>query len=301
MFAVPEYPNNKVIHNWRFFIRAGKAATGPPVGQEFSKLGLKTMEFTKAFNDRTKPVFKDDIDVIVRFQVFFDKSYNYRIEPPPTAWFILKACRLKRRESGSTGIKGSICSLITLEMIYEIAKMKQFNWSTPEYPPIETRVRRIAGQCRGMGIGIIGVDCPSSPVKGIPPKQLEEQNAKYRAEQMELYNKLKYEELERAPLIERLHCPNMDSLTYDQIKEGLRDPNMFSALWKASQPKSGHSYSEHDQRMALRAISTRRRMKEDMTLDEAKVYFSNWRLPAIERNKQLSGEQNHINFWSRSI
>eukprot|EP00758_Cryptobia_borreli_P016351 Tbor_TRINITY_DN6104_c1_g2::TRINITY_DN6104_c1_g2_i2::g.21834::m.21834 len=85
-------------------------------------------------------------------------------------------------------------------------------------------------------------------------------------EQMRRHNKLKYEELERAPLIERLHCPNMDSLTYDQIKEGLRDPNMFSALWKASQPKSGHSYSEHDQRMALRAISTRRWMKEDMSL-----------------------------------
>uniref|UniRef100_A0A0A9WML1 Large ribosomal subunit protein uL11m n=1 Tax=Lygus hesperus TaxID=30085 RepID=A0A0A9WML1_LYGHE len=127
IFAVPPFPNKAVMHNWRFFIKAGKAATGPPVGQEFSKIGLKVMDFVKSFNDRTKPLFKDDIDLIVRIQVYFDKSYIYRIEPPPVTWFIMRAVRKKRGQTGNTHDKGYFTCLMTLEMCYEIAKMKQFN------------------------------------------------------------------------------------------------------------------------------------------------------------------------------
>ena len=298
MFAVPEYPNKKVLHNWRFFIKAGKAATGPPVGQEFSKMGLKTMDFTKGFNDRTKPVFKDDIDVIVRIQVFFDKSFNYRIEPPPTAWFILKACRIKRRETGPVNSKGQYSGLVTLEMLYEIARMKQWDWGNPEYPPIETRVRSIAGQCRQMGIAVIGVDCPSSPVKGMTPKQYADECAKYREIHMQQYEELKQKELEeRASHLDRLHTPNLDKLPYEKLEEGLVDAKMLAALWTATHPKSPHGPTDTDAQLARRALVHRKWMHKDMHLDEARAMFSNWHLPTLERKAQLDGISK--GYWSR--
>ncbi|ORC87167.1 putative ribosomal protein L11 [Trypanosoma theileri] len=300
IFAVPDFPGKRVMHNWRFFIKAGKAATGPPVGQEFSKLGLKAMDFAKAFNDRTKPHFKDDVELIVRIQVYFDKTYMYSIEPPPTAWFILRALRKKRRETGPVSIRGCYCALMTLEMAYEIAKMKPKNWGKPEYPLLETRVRRVVGQARRMGVCFIGVDTPgSSPVKGMTERQYAEESAKYRKIHAEQYTALKQRELQEAPLIERLHRPNMTPLTEAQIEEGLRDANLMHALWKASHPKSPYHRDLQQREMARRYLNARGWLK-DMTLDEMQVVFMNHRLPDIERSHQMDdGKMDEHVYWSR--
>lgn len=286
IFAVPEFPSKLVLHNWRFFIKAGKAATGPPVGQEFSKLGLKVMDFTKAFNDRTKPVLKEEAELMVRIQVYFDKSYAYRIEPPATAWFLLRAIRKKRRESGSVMIKGHYCAYMTLEMVYEIAKMKQMSWGRWDYPPIETRVRRIAGQARRMGICMIGVDTISSPVKGQTEKQYEADCAKYRAIHMEQYKALKDKELESAPLLERMHRPDLSKLTPNQLQEGLVDPTLFQALWVASQPHNAAAKDARNREMAMKYMNSQGWFK-DMTTDELKTVFFNWKLGDAERARAL--------------
>lgn len=298
IFSVPEFPGKKVMHNWRFFIRAGKAATGPPVGQEFSKLGLKVMDFTKAFNDRTKPIFKDDVDLIVRIQVYFDKSFNYRVEPPPTAWFLLKAIRKKRRETGLVQLRGCYCAYITLEMIYEIAKMKQMIWEKWDYPPIETRVRRIAGQARRMGVAILGVDTPNSPIKGMTEKQYEADCAKYRAIHMQQYEELKHKELLEAPLMERIHRPDISGLSEKQLQDGLLDPKLFNELWKASHPKSKFHSSQQEREMALKYINTRGWLKE-MTPEEIQLVFFNKNLGAKERAAQLSQEAAEETYWGR--
>lgn len=297
MFAHPDFPNKKVIHNWRFFVRAGKCATGPPVGQEFSKMGLKVMDFTKAFNDKTKPVFKDDVDLIVRFQVFFDKSYNYRMEPPPTAWFLLKVLRLKRRETAFVMQAGSWSALITLEMIYEIARMKQFDWSRPESTMIEARVRAIAGQCRRMGIAVIGVDCPSSPVKGMTQQQYDEQSEKYRVEQMVQYEEFRAKQIAEAPLIERLHKPDLTVLTHEQIKEGLLDPSLFSKLWKATDRVS--YYTNEQREKARTSLVHSKWMRDGMTLEESRALFANWRLPTLERKNQENIAKSEQKYWAR--
>lgn len=284
---MPVFPCKSVLHNWRFFIKAGKAATGPPVGQEFSKLGLKAMDFAKSFNDRTKPLFKDDIELIVRIQVYFDKSYQYRIEPPPTAWFLLRAIRKKRGATGPVSLRGYYCGLITLEMCYEIAKMKQMSWGKVEYPPIEVRVRRIMGQARRMGIAIIGVDTAhSSPVKGLTEKMYREQSEAYRAVHMKQYEAWKAKELTEAPLIERLHRPNMSPLTNGQIVDGLGDANLFHALWQATSPASPFLRDIQAREMARRHLNTRGWFA-DMTAEEMRVVFLNYRLNDTERKRQL--------------
>jgi ribosomal protein L11 len=289
IFAVPEFPSKIVLHNWRFFIKSGKAATGPPVGQEFSKLGLKVMDFTKAFNDRTKPVLKEEAELMVRIQVYFDKSYSYRIEPPPTAWFLLRAIRKKRRDTGRVLTKGHYAAYITLEMIYEIAKMKQTTWSRWDYPPIEVRARRIAGQARRMGICIIGVDTPSSPVKGMTEKQYEAESAKYREIHMKQYAELKGKELESAPLLDRMHQPNLAKLTPTELQQGLMNPNLFQALWVASQPENTAVRDIRNREMAMKYLNAQGWFR-DMSLQELQTVFFNWKLGDAERARALAAE-----------
>jgi ribosomal protein L11 len=301
IFFKPEFPNKKVVHNWRFFIKSGKAATGPPIGQEFSKLGLKAMDFCKAFNDRTKPVFKEDIDLVCRVQVYFDKTYSWSVSPPPTSWFIMRAVRRKRRETGMTQQTGRFCCYMTLEMAYEVAKMKQYNWNNPEYPPIESRVRSVVGQARRMGIAVIGVDTHSSPVKGVTAAAYEKQAAAYRAEQWAQWEALKQTELDGAPLIERLHRPNLNGLKFDQLEEGIADPQMMHALWRATHPKSKYLRDMKEQDAALKLMRSKSWIGAGMSADEARALFLNWKLPSVERVRQLHGVESEeaSAFWSR--
>ena len=294
IFAYPPYPHKLVIHNWRFFVRAGKCATGPPVGAEFTKMNLKIMDFAKAFNDRTKPVFKEDIDLQVRVQVYFDNTFTYRLEPPPTAWFILRAVRKKRRETGLS--KGFHICYITLEMVYEIAKMKQYSWKDVEVPRLEQRVRAIACQCRHMGICVLGVDTHSSPIKGLTPKQYEEQSEEYRTVHRQQYENLVQEQLQQAPLLDKLHRPNLNLLNYKQLEDSLANPDLLSQLWKATTPNRFYSHSNAE--LARRHLNVQGWFR-DMTAEEMRMAFFNWQLPQKERHNQLENESTQQSYWSR--
>ncbi|EPY30702.1 ribosomal protein L11 [Strigomonas culicis] len=182
-------------------------------------------------------------------------------------------------------MKGHYCALITLEMCYEIAKMKQISWGKVEYPPIETRVRRVVGQARRMGVCVIGVDTHSSPVKDQTPREYEKACAAYRAVHMEQYAAFKQQELEAAPLYERLHRVNFAPLSTAQLEEGLADARLFNALWRASHPKSPYARSLRDREMARRYLNTRGWLA-DMSPDEMRTVFHNYRLPEGERRRQ---------------
>ncbi|EPY39023.1 ribosomal protein L11 [Angomonas deanei] len=259
------------------------------------------MDFAKAFNDRTKPIFKDDVELIVRIQVYFDKSFLYRIEPPPTAWFLLRAVRKKRGETGPVPLRNYYCALITLEMCYEIAKMKQISWGSVEYPPIETRVRRIVGQARRMGICVIGVDTHDSPIKGKTEKEYQKEVEAYRTVHMEQYETFKEAELQKAPLYERLHRMNFSPLRNDQIEEGLKDANLFNALWTASHPSSPYMHDIHSRETARRYLNTRGWFNE-MSAEEMRTVFLNYRLNAPEARRQLAQDPledgGHL-YWGR--
>lgn len=298
IFAVPPFPEKEVIHNLRYFVKSGKAATGPPIGQDFTKLQLKVIDFTKSFNDRTKPIFKDDVDLTVRIQVYFDRTYQYRIEPPPAAWFILRAVRKKRRETGEPNVRGSYACYATLEMLYEIAKIKQWRWSTPEYPPIETRVRSLVGQCRRMGVCVLGVDAPSSPVKGMSAAAYNAMCEEHRAIHQKQWEELRQQQLEQAPLIERIHRPNVHMMGKEKLVEGLKDPSLFGSVWRASEPRT--AYNSLDRQMAAMRHLNAKGWFHEMSLDDMRSYFFNHRIPLEERKRQLAeshfqprGRDNH--------
>lgn len=297
IFCAQPYSRKKIIHNWRFFLRPGKATSGSAVGQEFTKLGLKAMDFCKLFNDKTKPVFKDDAELMLRVQVAYDKTYTWRLESPPAAWFLMRAVRKKRRETGRVQTRGAYCAYLTLEMLYEIARHRFASFGTDpakmdgfEDINLEKRVEKLALQAREMGIAIIGVDCPSSPVSGMTPAQYNKQSDDYRAKQYECYMEFKQKQLEKAPLIERLHRPDVSRLSYDQLKTAINDPTLVDALWRATAPSSKYLRDLKDRHEALRMLQHAGWIGKDMTLEEAKAYFVNWRLPSAERMRALRGE-----------
>ena len=303
LFAHPPYPNKLVRHNWRFFVNAGKCATGPPVGQEFTKEGLKAMDFAKLFNDKTKPEFKDDVPLTCRVQVYHDKTYTWRIQPPPTAWFLLRAIRKKRRETGDprSRTRNFYTAYLTLEMVYEIAKMQQFRWNTPEAIPIETRVRRIAGQARQMGIAILGADVADSPVKGMTAAEYDKQSAKYRQEHMKQYEELRQKQLEAASPLERLHRPDMSKLTYEQLERVTEEPELAQAIWRASYPQSKYVNDTKRREAAIRMLHSRSWFR-DMDVGQMRQYFANGALPTVEQERIRNGgvESDELQaFWSR--
>eukprot|EP00760_Papus_ankaliazontas_P034952 PhM_4_TR7561/c0_g1_i1/m.18242/K02867/RP-L11, MRPL11, rplK; large subunit ribosomal protein L11 len=268
MFAPHPQPPRKVIHNFRYFIKPGKATTGPPLGPDFTKISVKAMDFSKAFNDRTKPVFKDDVDLTLRVQMYEDNSFQWRIDAPPSTWFILRAIRKKRRETS----RDKWVAYITLEMLYEIAKQKQFSWDNLEHPPIETRVRRLAGQCRMMGVCVIGVDTPDSPVHGMTEAEYQKQSEEYRKQQWEQWVKLMDEQLQNAPLYHRLHRIDFEKLSPEQVTESLRDPKMMDAMWRATRPQHPLNRDMKDQEKALMYLRTRH-LRDDLSFEETVALF----------------------------
>ena len=74
-------------------IPAGKATPAPPVGPALGQHGVNIMEFTKAFNERTK----NDVGMIIPvvITVYADRSFSFITKTPPAAVLIKKACGIE--------------------------------------------------------------------------------------------------------------------------------------------------------------------------------------------------------------
>ncbi len=128
-------------------IPAGKATPAPPVGPALGQHGVNIMEFTKAFNEKTKNDAGLIIPVIIT--VYADRSFSFVTNTPPAAVLIKKACGLDK--ASGTPNKTKVAK-ITSEQVRKIAetKMPDLNAAT-----IETAMSMIAGTARSMGIEVV--------------------------------------------------------------------------------------------------------------------------------------------------
>lgn len=128
-------------------IPAGKATPAPPVGPALGQHGVNIMEFTKAFNEKTKNDAGLIIPVIIT--VYADRSFSFVTKTPPAAVLIKKACGLDK--ASGTPNKTKVAK-ITSEQVRKIAetKMPDLNAAT-----IETAMSMIAGTARSMGIEVV--------------------------------------------------------------------------------------------------------------------------------------------------
>lgn len=128
-------------------IPAGKATPAPPVGPALGQHGVNIMEFTKAFNERTK----NDVGMIIPvvITVYADRSFSFVTKTPPAAVLIKKACGI---ETASGTPNKTKVAKITSEQIRKIAETKMPDLNAAS---IEAAMSMIAGTARSMGVEVV--------------------------------------------------------------------------------------------------------------------------------------------------
>ena len=127
-------------------IAAGKATPAPPVGTVLGPAGINLQEFCTKYNDATRDKMGDVLPVEI--SIFDDRSFDFVIKTPPTAFLLMKYAKIKK---GS--VKGSkeIVGKVTREQIKEIAEIKLPDLNCYD---IEAAIKIVSGTAKNMGIEV---------------------------------------------------------------------------------------------------------------------------------------------------
>ena len=137
----------KVAGYIKLHINAGAANPAPPVGPALGQRGVNIMEFTKAFNEKTKDKMGFKLPTIIT--VYTDKSFSFITKQPPASALLMKAAGLKK---GSDNALKNKVAKITREQLMEIVEMKIKDLNTDDK---EAALKTIAGSARSIGIEIV--------------------------------------------------------------------------------------------------------------------------------------------------
>ena len=136
----------EVVRKIKLQIQAGKATPAPPVGTVLGPAGINLQEFCTKYNDATRDKMGDVLPVEI--SIYDDRSFDFVIKTPPTAFLLKKAAKI---DKGS--VKGSkeTVATITKDQIREIAEIKlpDLNAYT-----VEEAMKIVEGTARNMGIAI---------------------------------------------------------------------------------------------------------------------------------------------------
>lgn len=127
-------------------IPAGKATPAPPVGPALGQHGLNIMEFTQAFNERTRD--KGDTIIPVEITVYEDRTYTFKLKTPPAAILIKKALG---KDKGADNSKRNKIGKLAKDQLRQIAETKLEDLNAND---IEAAMKVIAGTARSMGVEI---------------------------------------------------------------------------------------------------------------------------------------------------
>ncbi len=137
----------KVMDYIKLHIEAGKANPAPPVGPALGQRGVNIMEFTKAFNEKTKDKMGFKVPVVIT--VYTDRSFTFITKQPPASALIKKAAGLKK---GTDNPLKNKVGKITKAQLMEIVKTKIEDLNTDDE---EMAANIIAGSARSMGVEIV--------------------------------------------------------------------------------------------------------------------------------------------------
>jgi large subunit ribosomal protein L11 len=137
----------KVAGYIKLHINAGAATPAPPVGPALGQRGVNIMEFTKAFNEKTKDKMGFKVPTIIT--VYTDKSFTFITKQPPASALLMKAAGLKK---GSDNPLKNKVGKITRTQLMEIVDMKIQDLNTDDK---DMAANTIAGSARAIGIEIV--------------------------------------------------------------------------------------------------------------------------------------------------
>ena len=138
----------EAIKKIKLQIPAGKATPAPPVGTVLGPAGINLQEFCTKYNDATREKMGDILPVEI--SIFDDRSFDFIIKTPPTAFLLKKYAKVAK---GS--VKGSKEKVATLSQaqLKEIAEIKLPDLNAYD---VEAAMKTVAGTAKNMGIAIEG-------------------------------------------------------------------------------------------------------------------------------------------------
>ncbi len=129
-------------------IPAGKATPAPPVGTVLGPAGINLQDFCTKYNDATRDKMGDILPVEI--SVYEDRSFDFIIKTPPTAFLLKKYAKINK---GSVNGSKTIVATISKDQLKEIAEIKLPDLNAYD---IEGAMKIVAGTAKNMGIAIEG-------------------------------------------------------------------------------------------------------------------------------------------------
>ena len=136
----------EVVKKIKLQIQAGKATPAPPVGTVLGPAGVNLQEFCTKYNDATRDKMGDILPVEIT--IFDDRSFDFVIKTPPTAFLLKKAAKI---DKVSVKGKNEVVGTITKEQLKEIAETKLPDLNAYD---IEEAMKIVEGTALNMGIKI---------------------------------------------------------------------------------------------------------------------------------------------------
>ena len=129
-------------------IEAGKATPAPPVGTVVGPLGINIQEFCTKYNDATRDKMGDILPV--ELTVYEDRTFDFVVKTPPTAFLIKKKTGIKK---GAVKGANETVATLTKDQLKEIAEIKlpDLNAYT-----VEEAMKTVAGTAKNMGVKVEG-------------------------------------------------------------------------------------------------------------------------------------------------
>ena len=127
-------------------IEAGKATPAPPVGTVLGPAGVNLQEFCTKYNDATRDKMGDVLPVEIT--VYEDRSFDFVIKTPPTAFLIKKVTGIKK---GSTKGANETVGKLSKDQLKQIAEIKLTDLNAYT---VEEAMKIVAGTAKNMGVEV---------------------------------------------------------------------------------------------------------------------------------------------------
>ena len=138
----------ELVNKIKLQVQAGKATAAPPVGTALGPAGINIGDFCTRFNDQTKDKMGDVLPVEI--SVYNDKSFDFIIKTPPTAFLLKRAAKVSK--ASAQGAKETVAT-ITKSQLKEIAETKLPDLNAYD---VEAAMKIVEGTAHNMGIKVEG-------------------------------------------------------------------------------------------------------------------------------------------------
>ena len=136
----------QLVKEIKLQIPAGKATPAPPVGTVLGPAGINLQEFCTKYTDATRDKMGDILPVVI--SIYDDRSFNFVIKTPPTAFLVKKICNVKKGSAKGSKEPVGTMSKEQLKQIAEI-KLPDLNCYT-----VEEAMDIVAGTAKNMGVKV---------------------------------------------------------------------------------------------------------------------------------------------------